>query len=97
VSDFNIIPMPVSRAPDGSLPPLRARPAIDLERAARATRDAGMQSYFAERGVRHVVVREPWWERVAEALGSERFFLFYLGFYAGCFATVALAFVWSVA
>jgi hypothetical protein len=32
--------------------------------------------------------------RVAEALASPRFILFYLGFYSGCMATVALALVW---
>lgn len=34
-------------------------------------------------------------ERVAEALQSPRFILFYLGFYAGCMATVGLALIWS--
>jgi len=55
----NIYQLPPSRgAPDGSRP--LSRPAIDLERAARATRDAGMQSYFATRGARHVVVEDSW-------------------------------------
>ncbi len=34
-------------------------------------------------------------ERIADALSSPRFVLFYLGFYAGCLATVLLAAVWS--
>jgi hypothetical protein len=31
--------------------------------------------------------------RVAEALASPRFIYFYLGFYAGCMATVGLALI----
>ena len=34
-------------------------------------------------------------ERIADAMGSPRFLLFYCGFYAGCLMTVGLAFLWS--
>ena len=40
--------------------------------------------------------REPVLDRVASALGSERFLFFYFGIIAGCFLTVGFAFVWSV-
>jgi hypothetical protein len=33
--------------------------------------------------------------RVADTLSAPRFILFYLGFYAGCMATVGLAVLWS--
>ena len=36
-------------------------------------------------------------ERIADALASPRFLLFYAGFYCGCIVTVGLAYVWSVA
>jgi len=40
--------------------------------------------------------REPVLDRVASALGSERFLFIEIGFVLGCFTTVGLAFVWSV-
>jgi hypothetical protein len=35
-------------------------------------------------------------QRVSDALGSEKMLPFYLGFYAGCMATVGLAYFWAV-
>jgi hypothetical protein len=64
---------------------------VPLHRAmplARATH----ASHRARRGLGHTVGVAI--ARVAEALASPRFILFYLGFYAGCMATVALALVW---
>jgi len=40
--------------------------------------------------------REPLLDRIANALGSERFLFIEIGFVIGCFTTVGLAFVWSV-
>ena len=35
-------------------------------------------------------------DKISDALSSPHMFTFYLGFYAGCMATVGLAFLWSV-
>jgi hypothetical protein len=40
--------------------------------------------------------RPPLFERIADALGSRDFFIFYCGIYAGCILTVTLALVWRV-
>lgn len=44
---------------------------------------------------RHIEVHPGVLDRVAETLSAPRFILFYLGFYAGCMATVGLALLWS--
>lgn len=40
--------------------------------------------------------REPLLDRIANALGSERFLFIEIGFVLGCFCTVGFAFLWSV-
>jgi hypothetical protein len=39
--------------------------------------------------------RPPLFERIGDALASPRFIYAYLGFYAGCMATVGLAMLWE--
>lgn len=47
------------------------------------------------RETRHIVIREPLFDRIADALGSRSFLIFYSGFYAGALFTAIMAYAWE--
>jgi hypothetical protein len=91
---FPIGPRSVDQEPgfDPLSPAPASCPPIDLERAARATRDAGMQQALRPlvTGIRPV--REPklW-------TGDEMLIVAWGSFMVGCLVTVLAAFLWGAA
>jgi hypothetical protein len=76
------------------------RPFLDPETLGRLNGDDAAIAAIRERlngPARHGSLRPSLYDRITNALGSKRMFDFYLGFYSGAMATVALAYLWSLA
>jgi hypothetical protein len=71
---------------------------LPLKTPDQIVREHGVEAQHKPdfRETRHVVIREPLFDRIADALGSRDFLIFYSGIYVGCLLTVGFAYLWSL-